>query len=75
MVHILTNNPVGRVIADELERSGLTLRQASDASFMPRTTLARKMQVGGFTIEELSRLAEAFGTTVSEISRKAEAAA
>lgn len=74
MVHI-TSNTIGRVIADELERSDLSLRQISDRSLMPRTTLARKIEVGGFTFEELTRLANAFGTTVADLTRKAEAAA
>lgn len=59
----------------ELERAGLSLRDAADQSGIPRTTLKRRLEFGGFTVPDLERLAALLDTTVSALVAKAEEAA
>jgi len=72
MAHSPTSNRIGEVIAAALDEAGITLRQAADKTLIARTTLARHLRFGGFTVEELEAIARLLGTTVSDLISRAE---
>ena len=56
----------------EQEMSQTALAEESD---VPRNTLNRKLNVGGFTYDELTRIADARGMKLSTIIERTEALA
>lgn len=73
MVHITpTTQQVAEVIAGSLAEAGITQRQASEQTAIARTTLARKMNTGDFTVAELVAIAQLLGTTVTDLVARAE---
>lgn len=67
MVHTNTTQQMAAVISRELEQSGISDRQAAEQTAIPRTTLARKMRTGDFTVAELDAIAQMLNTTVADL--------
>ena len=75
MVHNTPSAALGSVVATELEQAGLSLRDAADVVGIPRTTLKRRLDFGGFTVPERERIASLLEVSVSALVAKAEDAA
>lgn len=74
MVHT-TAAKLAAVVADALEQSGISDRQAAEQAAIPRTTLTRKLRTGDFTVREIESIAAVLGTTASDLMGRAEAGA
>ena len=77
MVH-MDHTPLsrlGEILAADLDKAGLTMRQAAWEAGIPRTTLDRHMRTGYFTVPELAALAALLKTRPSTLVRRAERAA
>lgn len=72
MVHNTTTQHMAAVVSLALEQSDISVRQAADLTAIPRTTLARKMRTGDFTVAELDALAGILGVTVSQLVAQAD---
>ena len=67
MVHTTTTQQMAAVVTRALEESGISDRQAAEQTAIPRTTLARKMRSGDFTVAELDAIAQMLDTTVADL--------
>lgn len=68
-----TNSHLGEVVAEALNQSNITLRQASERTSIPLTTLHRRIRSGsGFTLAETVALAGLLDVAASELVARAE---
>lgn len=71
----LSSTP-GQRLAAVIERrrveTGRTYRNLADETLIPLTTLHRRLNGDGFTVEEVARLAVVFDTTPSALMAEAE---
>jgi hypothetical protein len=70
-------NMLATVISGHIEDRGLTLRQVSDATSIPLTTLHRRLRADTdhFRVNELAALAALFGIAPSALLTESEVAA
>ena len=71
MVHSSPHHRIAKAIKRELDESGITVRQASEQTAIPRTTLTRKLQTGDFTVTQLAALAALLHRNVSDFLKDA----
>lgn len=66
---------VAQTVRDAMDRAGESAKHLAEVTFIPRTTLARRLAgLSPFTIPELERIAATLGTTVVEILTEADSA-
>lgn len=75
MVHTNTSARLGEVIETSLNEAGITLRQTEERTGIARTTLSRRLRIGGWTVEEIAAVASVLGLTAAELVAKAEGVA
>jgi len=70
-------NALALVISGHIAHRGLTLREVSDATSIPLTTLHRRLNADAdhFRVNELASLATLFGIAPSALLTEAEVAA
>lgn len=67
---------VASIVAQTMERKGLTVLALAESTGIPRTTLIRRLSgKQPFTVNELADVADVLGTTSTEILQAAETAA
>ena len=75
MVHSTASTRLGEVIESALGEAQITLRQVEGQTGIARTTLSRRIRLGGWTIAELEAIAALLGTEVTALIHRAEVAA
>lgn len=70
MVHTTPPEEVATAISQSLDSAGITLRQASEQTLIPRTTLTRNLSTGNFTVPQLDALARLLGCSVADFFTK-----
>jgi predicted transcriptional regulator len=69
------DHKVAQVVAGMLDETGISRKQTSEATGIPRATLLRRLNGSSFQLTELRAIAELLDTTITEIVSRAEVAA
>jgi len=72
---VTATEAVAEVIRDSMERADESVKHLAEVTFIPRTTLLRRLAgTSPFTIPELERVAAVLDTSVAQILADADAA-
>jgi lambda repressor-like predicted transcriptional regulator len=72
MVHSTASTRLSEVIEAALGEAQITLRQVEAQTGLARTTLSRRLRLGGWMVTELEAIATLLGTDVTTLIQRAE---